>query len=140
MKIFYVCICFAFLAVTFVQANLNEELEKHAEICTEQSKVTPEELEKFFANGMQAQDATDPVKCHFKCIMEQNQFFADGNLESEAILKYLEAKESMKDHLDDVAAAIAACNNMKVEHDCDGAFKLIECFGYTDAGKMAFVA
>ncbi|XP_073813076.1 general odorant-binding protein 56h-like [Musca autumnalis] len=141
MKFLYFCICFALLAgVAFAKPSINEELEKNAEICTEQSHVTTEELDKFFANGMQDVDATDPVKCHFKCIMEQNKFFVDGSLVPEEILKSLEGKELLKDRLDEMATVIATCNNEKGEHDCEGAYKLLKCIDNTEVGKMAFAA
>ncbi|XP_061388182.1 general odorant-binding protein 56h-like [Musca vetustissima] len=140
MKIFYLGVCFAILGAAIVKANLTEELEKHAEVCTEQSKATAEELEKYFENGMKEEDATGPVKCHIKCMMEQNHFFNDGSFVAEEMLKYLEAKDSMKDHLDEVASVISACNNEKVEHDCEGAYMLMKCFGNTEVGQMAFAA
>lgn len=105
-----------------------------------QSKATPEELDKYFGQGMHAEDATDAVKCHIMCIMEQKGHFKDGALDEEHVLKFLSESDALKDHQEEIATAIAGCKTETGDNNCDTAFKIMTCFTDTEAGKLTMTA
>ncbi|NP_001298145.1 general odorant-binding protein 56h-like precursor [Stomoxys calcitrans] len=140
MKLFSITVAFAVLAMSLVKADLKGDLEKLNKVCAEQSKATSEELNAFFGKGMREEDVTDAVKCHVKCIMEQNGHYKDGSVDQEHVLKTLDAIPSLQDHMKDITAALEDCKNEKGTDECDTAFKITACFNNTEAGKLALAA
>ncbi|XP_075167109.1 general odorant-binding protein 56h-like [Haematobia irritans] len=140
MKLISSAIVLVLVVLSVVKADLNEERDKVHAVCAEESKATPEELNAFFGMGMPEEHITDAIKCHVKCVMEQNGYYNDGSLNPENVLKSIEVVPSLHEHMDDIAAAIESCKNEKGNDECDTAFKLMTCFHNTEGGKMAQAA
>uniref|UniRef100_A0A1I8P702 Odorant binding protein n=1 Tax=Stomoxys calcitrans TaxID=35570 RepID=A0A1I8P702_STOCA len=140
MKSFYIAFLVAVLAMSLVKADIKSDLKKLQKVCTEQSKATPEELNTYFGKGMQKQDATDAVKCHLKCMMEQNGYLKNGAIDQEYVLKIFEVIPALQDHMKGIAAAVEVCKNAKGVNACDTAFKITDCFINTKSGKLAIAS
>lgn len=124
------------IQIFILQANLTDDLEKFSEICMPKSKVTPAELDQFFGHGMNVDDATDAVKCHVMCIMEQNGHVKDGVLDVKHVLDYTANVEALKDHQEGIAVALSICKMFKGENNCDTTFKMLMCFNNSEVGKL----
>ncbi|XP_017486156.1 PREDICTED: general odorant-binding protein 56h-like, partial [Rhagoletis zephyria] len=130
MKALYVLIGLTalFASVTFVMCQSSEEMDKWNRIaCLSESNTTEDEVKKFVENGMKANEATNNIKCHFKCWLEKKGIFNKSVYNADAAIKQLMKIPAMSGHEIEVKQAVNRCRNERGASDCDTAFKIFMC-------------
>ncbi|XP_011180828.2 general odorant-binding protein 56d [Zeugodacus cucurbitae] len=118
-----------FIAALLVAAQAQMTAKEYVEICNKEHGVTNTELKQFIDSKMDPAKATNPIKCHMKCVIEKLGFYKNNMLDEALAAKFF--KEHNKDqqaNVETIKQTIQKCNQMKGADPCDTAYQIVTCF------------